>query len=152
MTPTSPVDAHYAERGFTLVELLVVVTMLAMMSAVVVISLPDGSQSLKPEVERFAARADAARERALIDGRAVSLKVTPSGYSFEQRRGAGWEALSSRSFEPHQWNPGTTSAQSRTVFDAAGLTEPSSIVIQREGERMAVEIAADGAVHVRGSS
>ena len=67
-----------AERGFTLVELMVVVAILAVASAAVIVTMPDPRGDLQGEAERLAARAGAARDLAIVEGRSTALVVGPT--------------------------------------------------------------------------
>ena len=78
--------------GFTLVELLVVLVIIGLISAAVVLGMPDPRGSLRGEAQRFAARAEAARERAVMDNRPVALVLKDGGYGFERRTGGEWRA------------------------------------------------------------
>jgi general secretion pathway protein H len=70
--------------GFTLLELLVVVTIIAMASAGVMFALRDDSASrLEREAQRLAALLDAARAQSRISGTPVRWLPTPQGFRFE---------------------------------------------------------------------
>ena len=72
-------------EGFTLVELMVVLVIVGLVSAAVVLAMPDPRGALRGEALRLAARADAARERAMMDNRPVALVIRDQGYGFEWR-------------------------------------------------------------------
>jgi general secretion pathway protein H len=141
------------ERGFTLVELLVVLTILGIASAAVVIALPDSRGSLAGEAERFAARASAAQERAIMDGRPVAIRVTGAGYGFDRRSGGEWEPVNAEPLADRAWgedvsvSAGAQGTQ-RIVFDTTGAAEPARVSLARESEQVAVEIGADGGINV----
>jgi general secretion pathway protein H len=141
------------ERGFTLVELLVVLVILGLFSSVVVLALPDPEGPLAAEAERFAARARAAQERAIMDNRPVALRVDAEGYGFEWTVGGEWRKLSQRPFGDVAWKPGTSAVLAngaeRVVFDPTGHAEPLALTLSRGGEQAAVEIADGGDIHVR---
>lgn len=70
--------------GFTLLELLVVVAIIALASAGVGLALRDGTQvQLEREAERLAALLEAARARARVTGLPVRWQATTAGFAFE---------------------------------------------------------------------
>src|SRR5688572_22965984 len=75
------------ERGFTLVELIVVIVIIGLAAAAVVLAVPEQGGSLQAEAERFAARAKAARDSAIVESRPVLLTVGPGGYDVARRTG-----------------------------------------------------------------
>ncbi len=142
-----------AEHGFTLVELLIVLAIIGLLSAAVVIAMPDPRGSLAAEAERFAARAKAVQDRAIIDSRAMSIRVTTIGYGFDRRSDGAWEPLRSAPFVDQRWADGVEagvgkSDAARIVFDSTGQADPASITLARDGEQVSVSIALDGGIHV----
>ena len=134
-----------AEGGFTLVELLIVLVVMGLLSAAVVIAMPDPKGSVTAEAQRFAARAKAAQDKAILDGRTIAVRITQAGYSFEQRRDGAWQPVA-RSFE---WKDGTAVAgPERLLFDATGLTEPAALILTRDGEQARVDVGGGGDIRV----
>ena len=136
-------------NGFTLIELMVVLAIIGLMSAVVVLAIPDPRGSLFQEAERFAARAQAAQERAVMDARATSVRITDAGYGFDRRQRSGWQPTGA----DQPWTEGTAVAigrggAARIVFDSTGAAEPSRLVLSREDQQVVVDIRHDGSVHV----
>lgn len=71
-------------RGFTLLELLVVLAIMALATAGVSLALPEpGHTSLVREGERLAALLDGARAQARASGTAVLWRRTAHGFRFE---------------------------------------------------------------------
>ncbi len=142
------------ERGFTLIELMVVLVIIGLASAAVVIAMPDPRGRVVDEAERLAARAAATRDDAILQGRDASLALTAAGYSVERRVRGRWEAARDKGFEPVAWKPGTQLAlppeqRLRATFDATGAVgDPLTIVLARDGTQASVVIPADGAVRV----
>ena len=135
-------------NGFTLVELMVVLVIIGLAATAVVLAVPERGGSLIAEADRFAARAKAARDAAIVEARPVALTVDGGGYAFAHRRGGEW-----RRGPRHAWGEGTAAETSGTLagtrFDSTGLADPLTLTLRR-GERSArVRIAADGSVHVQ---
>ncbi|WP_219895261.1 GspH/FimT family pseudopilin [Aquisediminimonas profunda] len=142
-------SGRVAEGGFTLIELLVALTILGLMSAVVVLAIPDPRGRLVDEAERFAARTVAARDAAIVSARTTRLAVDTGGYAFAQRRSGDWRDLAEKPLGPARWTTGTTASKAEVEFDPTGVAEPETrIMLQRGDERVAVDIGADGAVRV----
>ena len=137
------------EKGFTLVELMVVLVIIGLAATAVVLSMPDLGGSVESEAERFAARAKAARDDAIVTARPIALAVDAGGYAFSRRAGGRWQAG-----DRHDWAEGTQvqavgAARNRTRFDSTGLAEPLRVTLRRRDREVAVDIGADGEVHVR---
>jgi general secretion pathway protein H len=70
--------------GFTLLELLVVVAIVAMVSAGVGFAMRDASQvQLDRDAERLAALLESARARSRVTGVPVHWRASPSGFRFD---------------------------------------------------------------------
>ncbi|MDF0489532.1 GspH/FimT family pseudopilin [Sphingomonas sp. H39-1-10] len=144
------------ERGFTLVELMIVVTVIGLASAAVALSLPDPRGRLADEAARFALRVRAAHDLAIVQARPVSIWVTAAGYGFDVRRDGTWQAISDKPLRVTQWGAGTQAAtgiagRDRIVFDSTGLADrPFDVRLLRDGQASDVHVGADGTVRVGG--
>lgn len=145
------------ERGFTLIELMVVITIFAMAAVVVVLVIPDPRGRIRDDAERFAARARAAHDAAIVGARPVSVWVTPAGYGFDERAGGRWQALGEKPLRVVQWGkgiqavPSSSAARDRVVFDPTGMADrPLTVELRREGQSMRVSIGVNGMVSIRG--
>lgn len=84
-----------ATRGFTLIEVLVTVVILAVLASVLVLSVGvgDEEQWLQRESERLQARIVYACERAELTGRELGLHLRRSGYAFSSPHGEQWRFI-----------------------------------------------------------
>jgi general secretion pathway protein H len=142
-----------AEHGFTLIELLIVLVLLGLASAAVMVAMPDSRGSVTAEAERFAARAKAAQDRAVIESRAMAIRVTGAGYGFDRRTRGQWEAIDAKPFSDQRWGEGIGASvggsdAARIVFDSTGMADPSVVTLIREGEQATITIAQDGSIDV----
>lgn len=75
---------RFGPRGFSLLELLVVVAIVAMVSAGVGFAMRDSSQvQLDRDAERLAALLESARAQSRVSGVPVRWRATASGFRFE---------------------------------------------------------------------
>ena len=135
--------------GFTLIELMVVLTVLGFATATVLFTMPDPRGDLRAESERFAARANAAQSAAIIEGHAIALVVRSDGYEFRQWRRGRWIAIDEPPLRNARWQKGTTvrvTDPGRTVFDTLGGSEPLNVALSRDEERSMVRIGDDGMI------
>jgi general secretion pathway protein H len=73
-------------RGFTLIEVLVVVVIIAILVSLVAVQLsPDARQGLREEAARLAALLAHARDEAITTGAPLAWQPTDAGYRFLQR-------------------------------------------------------------------
>lgn len=151
-------------NGFTLVEMMVVLLVMALAGGAVVMAVGSGGRSVTSDAARLVGRIAAARESAIIGARPVSLWISPSGYGFDLYRDGRWQAQTKGALAAHDWDKGTTVAASgisgeaarasggaaRLTFDNLGLPEgPVAIDLKRDDRSARVEVAANGDVSVR---
>ena len=94
--------------GFTLVELMMTVAIIAMAAAAVVMVAADPRPAVGAEAERFAARLTSARDEAVLTNRSIAVETTASGYDFQAFDGQVWTALQEGPFKPVVWETGTS--------------------------------------------
>jgi len=105
---TSAVGSDVANRGFTLLELLVVVAIIAIASAGVSFALRDSQATvLEREAQRLAALLESARAQSRSSGIPVRWYPTAGGFRFE---GVPDKAL------PEQWLSDTTQVRGNAAL------------------------------------
>ncbi|WP_422345433.1 type II secretion system minor pseudopilin GspH [Parasphingorhabdus sp.] len=119
-------DQNCHETGFTLVELMIVLVILGLMASVVILSFPDGSNDLEQDAQKFAARTAALRDNAILQSRPMAVQVTPSGYSFLERRKGAWSVMEDKPFRSTSWSDGVIAEVGETgplliSFESTGL-------------------------------
>lgn len=144
------------EGGFTLIELMVVIVIIGLMTAAVVLTVPDQRGRLLDDAERFAARVLAARDNAVLQSRPMSVWVSASGYGFAERRQGQWTQMNDKPFAQTDWRLGTAAmvgqaGRDQISFDSTGLASQLLLVrLVRSGEQVSVRIGVNGKVDVSG--
>ena len=83
------------QRGFTLIEILVVMVIIAIITTVAVLSLGTGDRGrlVKQEAHRLAAVLDVASQDAVIQSSQYGLRVAGDGYGFLELHNQKWRPL-----------------------------------------------------------
>ena len=141
------------DRGFTLVELMVVLAIMAVAATAVALTIPGEERTVRSEADRLAARLAAARDVAVIEGRSVAVNLAPSGYGFERRISGEWQPLPGRAFEQRNWpgdvrfSAGDGQGAARVLFDRVGTSPTPRVVVITGGDaREIVRVSATGEV------
>ncbi len=142
------------ERGFTLVELMVVIFIIGLASTAVVMTARSPDRGARGEAEQLAARIAAVRDSAILQSRTMAVWVRPSGYGFETRAKGAWTPLLQAPFANSEWRRGTSVQMGgvrhmRVAFDSTGLpSNAANIVLKRGNTVVTVNLAATGDVRV----
>lgn len=128
-----------AARGFTLLELLVVISIMALAIAGVSVALRDnGKTALERDAARLAALLDAGRAKSRASGAAVRWVVTEQGFRFDGVPNASL---------PSQWlDPGVVvRGNAVLVLGPEPLIGPQQVVLtHRERPELALRVFTDG--------
>jgi general secretion pathway protein H len=146
------------QRGFTLLELLVVLVIVGIMLGVVTFkALPDPHQHMVNDAQRIALLLQLAREEAIVRNRPVAFEADQDKYHFLVRGDRGWQALNDvdmlreREFAvlPMQLtiNPAlNANADSlRIVFGREPVDKPFTLTMRSGDDQVAIQ--ADGVGH-----
>lgn len=160
-----------AAAGFTLLEILVVLTLLAVLTGTVVLGFTgaDGRQRLAGEAERLAIRIELARQRALLRNREWGLHVDDDGYAFSEfdRASGEWVEHGRRPLRPVTLPPGMAleleaedvgevpfaeTPERRLpslLMSSSGEITPFRIYLEAEGAGLPHVVHSDGLTPVR---
>lgn len=137
------------QDGFSLIEMLVALTVMALVTGLVIVTGHASGGSLAAETDRFISSLATARDLALIESRVVTVEISESGYS---------TGVQSRHFStgtspaPESWSKGTTVATgdgrlpALLRFDPVGLTEPATVTLYRDGAIQSVTVGPSGEI------
>ncbi len=143
---------RYAQQGFSLIELLVVIVIIGLLSTVVVVTMADPRGRITGDADKFAGRVRAARDSAVVSGRPMALWVSQTGYGFEQREEGAWHALSEGPLAAADWSRDAQArfdgvSQLRMVFDSIGRADqPLDFTLARDQQHVRVRVDLDGRV------
>ncbi len=88
------------QSGFTLLEILLVMLLLAGVASLVVFTLPNSAQEeLKRNIDTLALQIDKISDDALIQGKTYGLAVEENRYYFVVLSKTGWESLTEDAME-----------------------------------------------------
>lgn len=144
-----PLAGPRASRGFTMIELLIVITLIAVASSVVSLALRDpAATQLEQEAVRLSALLESARAEARASGLPVRWEVTRAddGSGQEQQSGFRFVGLPPGAELPSNWLAPGVSAQivgaSAVQLGPEPLIAAQRIVLQLDQQRSV--IATDG--------
>ncbi len=93
-TPKPPmVEQRFTDSGVTMIEMLVVLSVIAVSAGIVALALPGTgpSRTLIQEASFLAARLNLAAERSLTEGRNFRMDWSAEGYRFDEWTSEGWQ-------------------------------------------------------------
>ncbi len=133
-------------RGFTLIEVLVTVVIVAVLASVLVLSVSAGDEEqwLRRETERLQARIAYACERAELSGRELGLHLRSGGYAFSSPLGEEWRFIGDDHVLDVATLPGTiTLAAGEDALDESFAETPQFVCFASgEATPMQIELSA----------
>lgn len=127
-------DSLSASRGFTLIELVVVVLLLSIIVSMVAVNLAaDDTSEVRDEADRLALLLNAAQQDAILDGQVLALALEERGYHFLRLNDAGTLApiIRDELLRPRELAPGI---EISAIEIAGNEQEQRAILLQPSGE------------------
>lgn len=116
-------------RGFTLIEILVVLIIVGLTLALVQINLTPGENTLiKDETIRLETVLKVAQDQVSAGGEPLALELRGDGYRFYARRDSQWQPQTESPLGPHVFPDGIR--WGRLLVDNAAVTPPKRIIWQ----------------------
>jgi general secretion pathway protein H len=144
------------QRGYTLVELLVVLVVIGIMLGLVTLSIaPDPQARLRRDAERLETLFALAAEEAQLSSHPIAWRGDDKGYAFFRREKNGWSAMQGDAqFRARTWDSGamrlTLAASDVSRWDTRSShpsdDEGTSLAFPRDGLQpaFALTLEADG--------
>ncbi len=131
--------------GFTLLELLVAISIASVMMVAVGLSIRGADRSLQTDAERVALLLGLAREEAQVRGASIRFEADESSYRFVIRRGERWlPMVDDPDLRPREWSQQTRLALrredglDRIEFGRDLVDSPFELVLGRDGNTQTV--------------
>ncbi len=156
-----------ANRGLTLVELLVVLAIVALIASVIALNAPAPANDARTEADRFAARLKAASQQAIMTGTVIGLDLNQADYRFYTYHRGDWSLADAAELHADQFPDGVsvsidiagapkTEERQEKVADEApdiffsptGETTPMKVELRSKRRLWIVEMDAGGAIQV----
>lgn len=145
-----------AGRGFTLIEMLIAITIAAMLVVLVGFSLSSADRGLETDAERLALILSLAREEAQIRGAPIRFEGDDAGYGFSVFRDGRWEPIDDdRNLKDRDWSAETlldlVRDDGREVIEFGRdiVDSPFELTLTRENESLQIYANGLGVFEVR---
>ncbi|WP_022971652.1 GspH/FimT family pseudopilin [Xanthomonas maliensis] len=140
-------------RGFSLLEVLMVLVITALAGTLVLLTLPDRRPNVAAQADTLAGALAHARDEAVLSLRMVEVSVRADGYRFRRQHADRWQPMEPP-FVDAQWADGIQAAlpagtqQQSVRFDPTGAATPQRVVLRDGARHVALQIDANGMVQV----
>ncbi len=120
-------------RGFTLIEVIVVLLLMSVISALVVVNIaPDDKKQVRMESDKLAALFEQAAMEARVSGETIAWSSDGSRYFFQEKSpDSGWTAMSDDIYHPYKL-PKNMKIQTAAI-DQAGLALGAQLIFNASG-------------------
>lgn len=148
-------------RGFTLLEILVVIVIMGLVASLVVVNFAQDERSeLSEEAQRLRLLMEYARDEAILQGQTLAWSLDKSGYQFARWDGQDkWVAISDEPFHRRELTPplyarlvsvnaAAATADSAILFFPSGLNPPYELELLLKSSRVTLTGDALGRVRI----
>ncbi len=149
----------HSDAGFTLVEALTTLAVIALMAGAIVVMTPGPGRKTRDFAEQFALRVAMASDESVISNRVLALVVRDDGFGYARLQEGGWRDIehgSPLAFRP--WpaeidyvleSTALDAEEGRVArFDPLGGATPAEIVVTGADVSWRVAIDGEGRAHV----
>jgi len=150
----------HSEAGFTLTEILIVLVIIALMSSVVILTIPPPKSDLETQVEMMVGALNRMSQNSLITGRVSAAGFSSEGFGlydyvngeWEETFTDGWHDSYRLQFEREEAKldlPKTTAPS--ILFHPTGLSTPFELAMSNGQTEYVLEASGNGRVVLRKS-
>ena len=145
------------EAGFTLVEILLVLAILAVTTSVVILSIPQEAAPIKKQAERLTLEINALAQDGLISGAVTAAGFSKDGYALYAFENSEWtEKVSAEWQDSYRLTLTRASAkldlpkttEPIILFQPKGLSTPFELTLSDREAHYALKTAGDGRVEL----
>lgn len=150
------------DRGFSLVEVLIVMVIIGLISGLAVMNMPPPTDVIETKLKRLTAQINAAAERAIINGNSTAFGVTQGGYQIFQYQDQNWQSMATGLWDEGNKNqaghveielekqgnilPLSSDSRPQIIFEPTGIYAPFVIKVGKDQISYTITSQDDGSV------
>ena len=151
---SAPGTSSMASRGYTLIELLVAVAIIAIVAGMVALSLPGGEERrVREEAARLGALFRIVQDHARVAGRVLVWQADLEGYAFRALDADAAASWQDETLRPRSWPFAVQRLEAQPIFfTREPMLSPASVLIATASSEVLISLDALGNVAVRDCS